>query len=122
MVDFKITTETVEEGIVAISVKGFLDHTAADELQTAFKGLFSQSIYRFIVDLSELTHLGSAGIGVFISILDILNHNKGTLVFVQSDTSKVQQSLKMFEMSTIYPVVDDRATALSRIKMFDSIR
>lgn len=121
MGEFQITTETVEEGIVAIALKCSLDFYTADKMTRIFEKLFNQHIYKFIVNLLEIDHLGSAGVGVFIGILDVLKENKGTLVLVQPNP-RVTEVLKLLDITTFYPVVDDPAKALSVLKLLDGIK
>lgn len=123
MKDFQITTEKLafqdpakgQQNIMTITLKGILDSTTADELNNLFNNCFSQHIYKFIVDLSEVKYIGSAGVGIFIGILDILEQNKGTLVFL-CPNPKVKATFNLFKLSTFYSITDDRASALKELQ------
>lgn len=101
--------------VMAISLKGVLDSFTVEQLYRLFNRCFSQQIYKFIVDLSELTHIGSAGIGVFIGILDTLEQNKGTLVFIHP-TPKVKATFALFRLSTFYSITDNKDAALKELQ------
>ena len=115
MPEFKINTERVEPNIVVISLEGFLDTGTADKLSETFKQFFGQSVYKFVVDLSELDYIGSAGVGVFISILDILEKHKGTIVFIHPNP-RVKEVFKIFKLSIFYTITTDRASALKELQ------
>lgn len=114
----KLTLQHPNKGqldVMAISLKGTLDSMTANPLYKLFNNCFSQHLYKFVVDLSELNHMGSAGIGVFIGILDILEQNKGILVFIHP-TPKVKATFNLFRLSTFYSITDDKTSALRELQ------
>lgn len=123
MTEFLITTEKLaiqhptqgQQNVMAICLKGVLDSSTADQLNRLFNNCFSQDIYKFVVDMSELSHIGSAGVGVFIGILDIMDENKGTLVFIQP-TPKVKTTFNIFKLSAFYSTTDNRTSALKELQ------
>lgn len=115
MRNFQITTKIVEPNIVSMFVKGSLDIIAADKLYGTFKRSFAQKTYKFMVDLSQVKYIGSAAVGVFISILDTLEQNKGTIVFV-NPSPKVKVVFELFKLSTFYKIVFDKTSALKELQ------
>lgn len=123
MSDFEITSQKLpyrnlekgEQDIMLIQTKGRLDTETVPDLQKVLDDCLALRIYRFIVDLSELAHMGSAGVGAFIGILDTLEQNKGTIVFVRP-TPKVKDTFYLFKLSNFYSITDDIQTALDKLR------
>ncbi len=115
MVSLQIKTQKLTPDVALVSLQGVLNDQTADQLYREFKDFIADKIYKFVVDLAQLDRIGSAGLGVFISFIDTLETNKGTIVFVKPN-SKVNTTFKMFKLSAFYSVTNSQEDALKEIQ------
>jgi anti-anti-sigma factor len=115
MTDFAVNIEKIEHNCGLITIKGSLDNSTADRLEGLLMEAVADNIYRFVVDLSEVDYIGSPGIGAFISIYDVLDEHKGTMVFIYPKPN-VKATFKMFKLSSFYSIAKDKETALKELK------
>lgn len=111
MLDFQITTQKLSDNIVAIAITGHLDSMVSPELEKTFQKFYNQGNYKFIVDLSGVDYLSSAGIGVFTRFLSQIRGHKGDIVLYQPK-SQVIDVLSMLGLSRLITVVPDQPAAL----------
>lgn len=111
-----ITTKRLSHDIMLINIKGVLDLNTTLDLRTVLDDCFRQGIYRFIVDLAGLQHMGSTGVGVFISILDTLEEHKGGLVFI-SPNPRVRTTFNLFKLSNFFGITNNVKSALDELLM-----
>lgn len=110
-----IDTKPVEETIYLISLNGILDNETAESLSTTFREMISRNISKFVVDLSGLSYIGSPGVGLFISLLDLLEECKGTIVFVHPQEN-VKEVFRLFKLSTFYSITNTLDDAVKELK------
>ncbi|MFA5793784.1 MAG: STAS domain-containing protein [Candidatus Brocadiia bacterium] len=115
MFDIEIDIEKVDKDIALMTLRGSLDSTTDDKLSEALNKLIKDNVYRFVIDLSGVSYIGSPGIGVFISVIDILQSNKGTIVFIYPKPN-VKATFKMFKLSAFYSIAKDKETAVKELK------
>lgn len=80
--DLVVNVEKTTKTDCAISVGGNLDMTTCDNLENAFSELIELGFRNFVVDLSRIEYLSSAGFGVFIEAMAIIREKNGTVKFV----------------------------------------
>ncbi|MDI6733291.1 MAG: STAS domain-containing protein [Planctomycetota bacterium] len=115
MPELQITTKKLDEHIYLIALKGVLDNQTAGILSETFYNFFSQNIWNFVVDLSELTYLGSAGVGLFISLLDTLEEHKGNIVFIHPQEN-VNEVFKLFKLATFFSITANLEEGVRELK------
>lgn len=115
MTDIEINVQKIDPDIALLNIHGPLDGTTSDKLSETLDGLIAQKIYRFIIDLSDVKYIGSPGIGSFIGLVDILQENKGTIVFIYPNPN-VKTTFKMFRLSAFFSIARDKETAFKEIK------
>ena len=62
---FQILKEKLPEGVILLTVRGFLDAHTFEELERTINDIFEEGTYKLVVDLSGLDYISSAGAGVF---------------------------------------------------------
>ena len=72
-----VTSE--KDGVVIVTVKGYIDTTTALEAEKALDGAINSKKFRVVVDLSEVDYISSAGWGIFVGMKKILKKNKGDI-------------------------------------------
>lgn len=115
MTDLTIGTKIMAGKICLVTLDGILNNETSEMLSNAFDDIMKGRIWKFVVDLSGVSYMGSPGIGLFISLLDILESNKGTIVFI-SPQANVMEVFKMFKLSTFYSITDSLPAAIKEIK------
>ncbi|MCK4908896.1 MAG: STAS domain-containing protein [Planctomycetes bacterium] len=111
MADFKINSQKLQNGIVAITVKGFLDAYTYGELEQTIQDFFNQNLYRFIVDLAQVDYISSAGAGVFIGAIGLAQENKGNIVIIRPKPN-VKEVFDLLGLSQIFTIAGTMEAAL----------
>jgi len=112
MPDFSISRETLAGDIELIKVSGFLDAHTFEQLEETVNGLFAQSKYKIIVDLTNVDYISSAGAGVFIAALSESEENGGKIVLL-NPTKGVLDVFDLLGLTQIFVVVNDRQEAIN---------
>ncbi len=115
MADFQITSQKLQDNIVAVSMKGFLDAYTYNELEQVINGYFNQNVYKFVVDLSQVEYISSAGAGVFIGAIGVAQENQGNIILVRPQPN-VQEVFDLLGLSQIFKISDSLDTALKTFK------
>ena len=83
-------------------------HKKADELKKLHKG-------KVLVDLSQMPHIGSAGIGFLVGIYTSLEAVSGRCIFAGMQP-RVQEIFENTRLNTILPFADDAASGLAMLR------
>jgi anti-anti-sigma factor len=110
-----ITTQKLQDNIMAISIKGVLDHQMLEQLEQTISKLFSQGLTNIIVNLSDVDRISSEGIGFFTSLIHSLERKSGKLVLVKPN-QQVKTAMTLFGLQELFPIVDDISSALKSIE------
>jgi len=114
MGNLKVHNEECENGVVYFELEGLLDAHNFETLEALFEKHFEGGVYHFVVDISRLTYVSSAGAGVFIGAVGTCQDNEGNIVLVQP-SQEVKEILELLGVYQIFPVVNDRAEAMEAI-------
>ncbi len=109
----KIHIEETPAGIVLIDIAGFLDAHNYEKLERTFEKKFDEARFRYVVDLSRLDYISSAGAGVFIGAASTCQDHSGNIVLVKP-TPEVQEVFELLGVSQIFSVVKEREQALAQ--------
>lgn len=111
MADFQISTQKLANGVMLISVRGYLDAHTFEEMERTINEFFEGGHYRLVVDLSKLEYISSAGAGVFIGAIGTAQENEGNIVLMRP-TAPVRDVFDLLGLSQIFPFVSDAEEAL----------
>ncbi|NOY76784.1 MAG: STAS domain-containing protein [Calditrichaeota bacterium] len=106
------------EDIVYIRIIGYIDTTTSLELVQHFKDLMKKGNYQFVVDMSGVNYVSSAGWGVFVGEIKDIRDNGGDIKIVHM-TPEVYDVFEMLEFNRILKVYDSVPEAINE---FDFIR
>ena len=112
MPKLEITTEKNSNDIVTIAINGLIDAYSYGQLEAVFNQLLKEQIYKFIVDLSRVDYMSSAGAGVFISTLGIAQENGGNIIFVNPQPL-VKDLFDLLGLNHLCPITEDITTAVN---------
>ncbi|HDK35757.1 MAG TPA: anti-sigma factor antagonist, partial [Bacteroidetes bacterium] len=106
------------EDIIYLQIFGYVDTTTSLELVQHFKSLMGKDEYQFVVDMSGVNYVSSAGWGVFVGEIKDIRENGGDIKIVHM-TPEVYDVFEMLEFNRILRVFDSVAEAINE---FDFIR
>ena len=78
MENFEISRRDIDD-ISSLNLQGFLDAHTAPEFENALQKLLSEKRYKIIVNLDGLQYISSAGLGVFMGVIEEIRENGGDL-------------------------------------------
>jgi anti-anti-sigma factor len=110
-----ITKERLKDGIIVVTLKGFLDAYTFEQFENTLNDLFANNTYRIILDLTNLDYISSAGAGVLISAIGTAQENNGNIVIVKP-TPSVKEVLDLLGLSHIFVIAQDRNSAQMAFK------
>ena len=111
MPEFNILKRQLQDGIVQLTIHGFLDAHTFEELEKTINELFENNTYRLVVDLSGLDYISSAGAGVFIGAIGTAQDNEGDIVLVRP-SANVKEVFDLLGLSQIFTFKDTSEEAL----------
>ena len=115
MPKFQISKEKLTDGIILLTVKGFLDAHTYEELEKVLDELFDANSYKIVVDLSGLDYISSAGAGVFIGAIGTIQENDGNIILLKP-SSNVREVFDLLGLSQIFTFADTKESALNILK------
>ena len=113
--DLQITTRKPKKDTVVISLDGFIDGYSCAKLEETFDQLIKQGIYKFIVDLSKVDYLSSAGVSVFLDVFYNVQRPHGKLVLV-NPKPHVREVFVLLGLTQIFTITNE-ATAQNLLKL-----
>ena len=111
MPEFQITTQKLQNGVMFITVSGFLDAHTFEEMERTINDLFERNVYRLVVDLSRLDYISSAGAGVFIGAIGTAQENDGNIILMRPSPN-VKEVFDLLGLSQIFTFADDIDSAV----------
>jgi anti-anti-sigma factor len=112
---FQILKEKLMDGIVQLTVKGFLDAHTFEQLEKTIDDLFEAGSFRVIVDLSGLDYISSAGAGVFIGAVGKAQENDGNIVLMRPSPN-VKEVFDLLGLSQIFTFKNTREEAVKAMQ------
>ena len=103
MNELQIAVHHNNDGSVAISVDGMIDSYSYGQLEQTFNNLINQRISNFVVDLTKVDYLSSAGAGIFIGTLGIVQENKGSITLLNL-SPKVRETFNLLGLSQFFNI------------------
>ena len=111
MGDFQIKAKNLGNGVISLSLKGFLDAYTYSDFENHITNLFNQSKYKLIVDMSNVEYISSAGAGVFIGAVGVAQENGGNIIIIRPKPG-VKEVFDLLGLSQIFTITDNMDIAL----------
>lgn len=88
---------------ITLAPEGDLDANSSMQMDDKIQNGIDRDIYHFHIDCTGMRYISSAGLGVFISFMDVLTAHGGRFVFsgMAPNVYKVFQLLGLEELMTI---------------------
>ena len=93
-------------GVVVLRVKGSIDSDTAPRFEKQLDELLQAKQYRLLVDLKDVDYISSAGIGVFVGMLQAFRDHRGGDLKAMRASKKIMKifaSIGMDDMIDFYP-------------------
>ena len=100
------------EGILNVALEGRLDTPGVDAIETRLTAHLVPRSARAVVDLSQVSFMGSGGIRMFITIARALGRRGGKLVLYGAQPL-VAEVLQTTSLNEIVPVRGDATSAVA---------
>ncbi|HUH59408.1 MAG TPA: STAS domain-containing protein [Candidimonas sp.] len=100
--------------VLVVSTAGQINSANAAELEAELLALVAQGEFHWVLDMSRLDYISSAGLRVVLLLAKRLKQNSGRLVLC-SLQSHVHEVFDISGFLAILTVVDDRAAALEQL-------
>lgn len=100
---------------ITLAPSGDLDANSSMQMDEKIQNGIDHDIYNFHIDCSGMRYISSAGLGVFISFMEVLTAHGGRFVFsgMADNVYKVFQLLGLEELMTIVPTQAEAEKILS---------
>lgn len=107
--------ETHTGKFITLTPAGDLDANSSMQMDEHIQNGIDRDIYSYHIDCTALRYISSAGLGVFISFMDVLNANGGRFVFsgMAENVYKVFQLLGLEQLMTIVVTREDAEQLLN---------
>jgi anti-sigma B factor antagonist len=106
---------SARDGIEIVALSGFLDGRTSVDLERCFDGLFAAGNARVVIELSHLSYIASAGVGVFIDGQYRAKNNGGNVQLV-NPTANVREILLILGLDSLIGIHETLELALSAAK------
>lgn len=107
----------INDGVVTFTLEGsMLGDNESKNLKNDFANLLEAGSDKFAIDLTNLKHINSTGLGVFISLLPKLKSKGAELVICNPSTS-ISNLMKITKLNTIFSIhasVEEGINALKK--------
>jgi anti-anti-sigma factor len=115
----RVQADGLPADVAEIRIVGFLDTHTVVSFESMMDRLRGSGLVKFILDVSELNYISSAGIGammVHLQSLHAADAKPGGQMVLVNPTAKVQRILDLLGFSKIFVIVPDREAALRALE------
>lgn len=109
---FEITRQD-NDTVSCLYIKGFLDAHTAPRFEEALQQLVDEQRFYIIVNFSDLTYISSAGLGVFMGLIENIRNNNGDIK-LSNMTSKVFKVFDLLGFPNLYEIYDNEEQAVQK--------
>lgn len=90
-------------GVTVLRIQGSIDSDTAPAFERELEGLLAHNLFRLLVDLTEVEYISSAGIGIFVGMLQRFREKPGGDIKACGVSRKV---MKVFEAIGLHELMD----------------
>jgi len=106
-----LSVQELDNGITVVALRGRLDTIWAGEMETSFNTI-AGSKQSVVVDLSEVSFLGSLGMRMFVQGGTTVIRRGGKFAILSPDPN-ITKVLKVAAIDSLIPILQERAAALA---------
>lgn len=105
------TTLIEKNDINIIYINGYLDAHSAPNLENEIQNLLNNNKFKLIIDFSNLEYISSAGLGVFMTFIELIRENNGDMKFVNMK-EKVKTVFDLLGFHILFEIYDNLDTTI----------
>lgn len=106
-----VSPSAADAAVTVFRLQGHLDAQTVRQLEGFYEAETSRSKYKWLVDLSQLEYISSAGLGSFVGVLSELRSQGGDILFVGL-SPKMMKIFKVLGFTRIFKVFDTEGDAM----------
>jgi anti-anti-sigma factor len=110
----EINSETLENGVLRVSLSGRMDVLGAQDIDIKFTALTATKKASILVDISDVSFLASLGMRTLISSAKALS-NRGGLMVLYKPQPNVAEVLETAGVTSLIPVYDEYENAINAL-------
>lgn len=114
MNDFTVSRKDVDE-VSVVYLKGYLDAHTAHDFENALQELVDEDRVRIVVNLSELTYISSAGLGVFMGFIEDIRKKEGDIKLAEP-SEKVFRVFDLLGFPVLYEIFQQEVEAIEKYR------
>jgi anti-sigma B factor antagonist len=111
----ELNVRELSDGVAVIALSGRLDTVWAREQETSFNAV-AESKRAVVVDLTDVSFLGSLGMKMFVQGAKSVMRRGGRFLLLSPDP-KITQVLKVAAIDSLIPILNDRAAAIAAAEL-----
>lgn len=113
--DMTYTHHISDSKVVVFSLEGsMLGENESGSLSTDFAHYLEQGYTRFVIDLTNLKHINSTGLGVFITLMTRVRSRNGELL-LSNPAKNISNLLSITKLNSIFGITDTLEAAVARL-------
>jgi|GEM_PF-1106325 len=112
-----MNVETIRDAWVIVKATGEIDLSNVSELRDAVDSALESSPEGFIIDLTDLTYIDSAGVAVVISAYRHASKLGGRLAVVKPSAPNVQRILDLIGLDMLPNIIVTRDTNTAKMAL-----
>jgi anti-sigma B factor antagonist len=110
--EHSMSENRIPEDVEVIQLENRIDAFRVAELQKNFEKLIEGGKRRFVVDLSHVDFLDSAGLALLVKLLKQAKSKDGNVVLVRSEKEAANRILKLTQFDKVFSISDSVELAL----------
>jgi anti-sigma B factor antagonist len=103
------------ENVGILNIQGFLDAHTAPDFENELQNLLKDDVFNIIVNLDGLQYISSAGLGVFMGVIEDIRNNSGDLKICCA-APKVFKVFDLLGFPSLYEFYDSEEDAINNFK------
>lgn len=112
--NFKYNLE-LKDNYLLVSMEGSLmDRSDAKEMRTRIDEFVASGTKHIIVNLSQIIHMNSSGLGALVGMLTAARNAGGDMV-ITSLPERIQKLLLMTKLTSVFNIADNEAEGLQQL-------
>ncbi|MBN2365217.1 MAG: STAS domain-containing protein [Calditrichaeota bacterium] len=101
------------DSVAVLNIQGFLDAHTAPEFETELQKIIGEKKFNIIVNLDGLQYISSAGLGVFMGVIEDIRKNGGDLKICCA-APKVYKVFDLLGFPSLYEFYDTEEAAVKK--------
>ena len=103
-----------ESDVTILTIRGraTMGGGESEFLSARLKGLLNNGVHKVVLNLNELTHVDSSGVGIIVGTCASLRRRGGDLKLL-SPSDRVRNVLTVFRLLHVIQIFDDESEALA---------